>query len=188
LFRDEQRKIMRLLLNNALAEVEATYEDVYEANLPLMRFVEDMRIPLPTGFEIAAQFVLNTRIRREMERDPLDAPHLMELLAEARLRRVELDSARLGFVLRQTTRRMAEQLSRHPEDAAVLDRAAEVVDVVRTVPFPVLLWDLENVFCDLVQEHYPTVRRKAERGDELARECQKRYQALAEKLKVRVRP
>jgi alpha-amylase/alpha-mannosidase (GH57 family) len=56
LFRDEQRKILRRILGDSLESAEAAYRQVYENHAPLMRFLADLRIPLPRSFRTAAGF------------------------------------------------------------------------------------------------------------------------------------
>ena len=50
LFKDEQRKILDLILAPLMAEAEAAHIQLYEQNADLMRFLVDLRIPLPKSF------------------------------------------------------------------------------------------------------------------------------------------
>src|SRR5207248_6368401 len=64
LFRDEQRKIVDLVLQSTIAEAEAAYRGVYERHAPLMRFLADLDNAMPMPLLLAATFVLNTDLRR----------------------------------------------------------------------------------------------------------------------------
>src|SRR5439155_9944408 len=60
IFHDDQRKILNLILKSTLADAEAVYRQVYETRAPMMRFIADLRVPLPREFSIAAEFALNS--------------------------------------------------------------------------------------------------------------------------------
>ena len=54
IFHDDQRKILDLIMESTLAEAEAICRQIYETHAPMMRFVSDLRIPLPRVFSMAA--------------------------------------------------------------------------------------------------------------------------------------
>src|SRR5207249_11334107 len=67
IFHDDQRKILNVILKSTLAEAEAVYRQIYETHAPMMRFVSDLRIPLPRAFSIAAEFAINSSVRTAFE-------------------------------------------------------------------------------------------------------------------------
>jgi len=186
LFRDEQRKITELILKSTLADVESAYEEIYEPNVPLMRFLEDLRVPLPRVFGLAAQFVLNNRIRRCLEKEPLDVAGITFLLQQAKTRRITLDTPQLSFQLRKLMKRVGERFRNRPGDAAALVRIEEALKLAQLFPFPVVLWDLENVIYEVLLARYPIMKRRAESGDETAGVWVTKFQLVAESVKVRI--
>ena len=67
LFRDEQRKILQIILNSALDEAESSYRQLYDSRAPLMRFVAAHGMPLIRHFQAAAEVTLNAELRRAIE-------------------------------------------------------------------------------------------------------------------------
>src|SRR5205814_7605839 len=63
IFHDDQRKILNTILESTLLEAEAVYRQVYETHAPMMRFMSDLRVPLPRAFSMAAEFALNSSLR-----------------------------------------------------------------------------------------------------------------------------
>jgi alpha-amylase/alpha-mannosidase (GH57 family) len=187
LFKDEQRKIASLILNTTLQEAEAAYREIYEPNLPLMRFVEDLGVPLPRAFDLAAQFVLDTDLHRAFEADRLDLQKIALLLRQARQRRVSLDAAGLGFTVSKAMERLASDFKSNPTETALVKMLEAFVDLVKSLPFPVVLWDLQNVYYELMHSLLPEMRERAERGDKAAREWFDQFTSLGKKLSVRVR-
>ncbi|HXK59037.1 MAG TPA: DUF3536 domain-containing protein [Acidobacteriota bacterium] len=186
LFRDEQRKIAALMLEPTLKDVADAYRDIYEPNVPLMRFLEDLRIPLPKAFDLAAQFVLNQGLEKAFEKEPLDLNEIASLLQQAKVRRITLDSEKLGFQLRNVVKQRSKHLRRKPADMDVIEGLASLLELAGMLPFPVVLWDLENVLYEVIQVRYPVMKKRAEGGDEIAQTWIKAIQNLAEKIRVRV--
>ena len=55
LFRDEQRKIINLILADSLASSAAAYRSIYESQAPLIRFLHDLSIPVPAAHEVCSR-------------------------------------------------------------------------------------------------------------------------------------
>ncbi len=185
LFRDKQRVVLETILENTLAEVTAGYQRVYGHHAPLMRFLKDIDIPQPRGLSAAAEIVLNTSLRRAFDGDPLDIDRIRALLDEAEMSGIPLDGAGLGYVLEQTLGRMGDRLRHQPADPALMAHLDEVVGLVRSLPFEVDLWKLQNIYYGLLQAVCPEFRKKAAEGDRDAGAWLERFNALGDKLLIR---
>lgn len=186
LFRDEQRRILNLILESTLEEAEAAYRHLYEEHAPLMRFVADLGIPLPRPFHMTAEFVLNTSLRRAFEAETLDLERIEALLEEARRWDVSLDAPGLGYALERALNQMAEWLADNAGDLALVQALTDTVALVHRLPFDVDLWKVQNVYYRLLKTHYPETRRRADEGDDEAKAWLERFVPLGEKLSVRV--
>ncbi len=186
LFRDEQRKILRQVLESALGEAETSYRHVYENYAPLMRFVTALNLPLPKRFQIAAEFTLNADLRKELEAESLDLARVESLLAEARKAGVALDEPTLEFSLRRKIEEAALRFRQEPGDIAVLQELGIKTSLAHSLPFEINLWAVQNLYYDAVQDIYPEARARAEQGDEDARNWVEQFRALGATLRVRV--
>lgn len=186
LFRDEQRRIVQRMLAPTLAELEESYEEIYEPNVPLMRFLEDMKSPLPKAFELAGQFILNTRLERAFQKEQIDASEIRNLLDQAKTRRISLDEPKLGFRVRQLLKRQGERLRRKAGDTATVSAVTDMVQLADAMPFPVVKWELENAFYEVLQTRLPSYRKRAERGDETAIAWLAGISVLADRLRFRI--
>ena len=68
LFRDEQRKVINVILTESLAATAAAYRSVYESQAPLIRFLDDLSIPVPPALKVSAEIALNNQLRVAFER------------------------------------------------------------------------------------------------------------------------
>ncbi len=68
LFRDEQRKIAGLILNESLKSAAAVYTTVFENQAPLIRFLNGLEIPVPAALKSAAEIALNNQLQHALDR------------------------------------------------------------------------------------------------------------------------
>lgn len=159
LFRDEQRKVSTLILAANLEEAESLYRQIYEPREPLLRFLTELGIPLPKGFSAAADVVLNSQLRAVLEQADIDLKRLIGLLEAARLGGVTLEAASLEFTYRETLERLAAELAEAPH-LAFLERCLAATAVLPHLPFSVDLWQVQNVYFDLLARHYPRQKQR----------------------------
>jgi alpha-amylase/alpha-mannosidase (GH57 family) len=185
LFRDEQRKVVEQILTSSLREAEAVYRQMYEHRAPMMRFLANLRIPLPKPFSVAAGIVLNEYLRRALEQEEINPERVHTLLETAKLEGVALDNTTLEFAYRHNLERIMERVLGKPQVDSLqqLDRAASLID---SVPFRVDLWKIQNSYYRLLETIYPGMRRQKEAGDDAARAWLACFESLGQKLAVKV--
>jgi alpha-amylase/alpha-mannosidase (GH57 family) len=159
LFRDEQRQIINLILAESLASTAAAYRSVYESQAPLIRFLHDLSIPVPPVLKSAAEIALNNQLRAAFERPELDTSSIESSLREAAASHVDLDVVTLEFVIRKRLEREAAQFAEHLDRIENAHRLRQLVDLVASLPFPVVLWEVQNILYGPVTQSF--------RGDEV---------------------
>ena len=186
LFRDDQRRIIDIILGTDLAEAEASLLHQYEQEAPLMHFLADLRVEQPKLLRTLAEFALNTRLREALRNDDVAPDRIEALLQEVRTMQVPLDTATLEFVVRRQTERRAHNFWTNPRDMANLQRLEATVNLARQLPFSVNLWKVQNLFAQQLNGTLAAVRAEAEKGDETAKTWVGRITSLAEELDLRV--
>lgn len=186
LFQDEQRKVLDRILESTLVEVEALYRNVYTLRYPLMRFLTDLGNPLPKAFYAAAEFILNTDLRKVLSGATLDVERARNLLDEAREWNVTLDAEGLGYLFKQTLDEMMDRFVSTAEDLLLLQSLVDAVELARSLPFEVDLWKVQNSYYKMLWTDYPAVQRKAKKGDETVEEWVTYFVSLGEKLSIQI--
>ena len=186
LFSDTQRRILDKILESTLTEAEAAYRELYRHHAPLMRFMSDLRLPLPEAFKTTAEYVLNTDLRRTLAREPIDMERVRDLLEEVRAANVELDARGVGYALERALERCARQLAANPEDLTLLATLEALATTSRTLSFDVDVWQVQNIYFDLMKQTYPRFRVLAAVGDPAASEWVSSFTRLGEQLAVSV--
>ncbi|HWM89599.1 MAG TPA: DUF3536 domain-containing protein [Thermoanaerobaculia bacterium] len=184
LFRDEQRRVLDLILASTLGEVEDELREVFLDHAPLMRFLRGLGTPLPNAFRSAAEHVLNVDLKRALS--SLKTEEVRRLLDETSKLGVALDVDGLSYALERALDERLERLRDQPQEADLLDQVDEAVDLARTPPFRVNLWRAQNRCYEMFETVYPVMREEAEAGEAPAAEWLERFRDLAGKLGVRV--
>jgi len=186
LFRDEQSKILDLILQTTLEEAETIYRQLHEHHVPLMRFLKDSGVPPPKPLYLAAELVLNASLRRAFEDEELNHEIINTFLEEAGVEGISLDVETLEYSLRKSLERMSDQLLSNPSELASLQEFEAAIGLLDSLPFTVNLWRVQNICYDLLQNLYPEYRKRARNGDEGAREWVNYFKTLAQKISIRI--
>lgn len=185
LFKDEQRWILEKMLASNIAEVEQIYRDIHERNIPLMRFLDNLGIPVPHAFQAAAEFAQNSLLRAELEADELDLDRIRELVAQANEQHIRLDRATLEFPLRRHIEYQLQRLSYEPGNLLLLSRTVAIVRLLSELPFSIDLAKAQNRYYRIMESVYADYLLRSE-ADEEMKKWVELFQELGEALWVRV--
>ena len=116
---------------------------------------------------------------------PLDFERIRTLLEEARIAGAEIDTTTLEFTIRKRIERLSDRFYAEPLDLQNLARLNEALALQRYLPFPLVVWSVQNKCYDIMRTLLPEVTRQAEAGDSEAREWLHLFKGLAEKLMLR---
>ena len=182
LFKDEQRKVLNEILKSTLERADSAYRELYEDEAPLLRFMRDCYIPMPKEMKVAAEFGLNSLMRRALEEEHLDLELIQNLLEDVRIVEAPLDETTLEMTLRRNLERASQQFFENPRDLEGLRAYREMVAAARSLPLPLVLWSVQNRCYEVLQDIYPQMQQNNE-SDWIAE-----FQQLAELLSFRVAP
>jgi hypothetical protein len=189
IFHDDQREILNIIMKSTLSEAEAVYRQLYETHAPMMRFVSDLRAPLPRAFSMAAEFALNSSLRAAFEDvDNLDFTRINALFDEARSNKVPLDGDTLGFALRKAIRHLSEQFLENSDNLELMKKLEAAAGLARNLPFEVNVWRSQNNYYQMFQKVYPGWVEKALANNPEAAEWVEHFVALGKNLAVKVEP
>jgi alpha-amylase/alpha-mannosidase (GH57 family) len=153
LFADEQHRILRTILDRTLAEMEDSLRKIYEDHASLLRFLTESGMAAPPALAIAANFAINSSLRRAIAAESFDAAEIGALFARATADQVVVDTQALSFAAGERMKRAMVAL----EAAADKDRAMKgalqtaltIATGLQSLPFDVNLWQAQNIWNDL---------------------------------------
>jgi alpha-amylase/alpha-mannosidase (GH57 family) len=185
LFRDEQRKVLTEVLESTVEHSFSVAREIYEDEAQLLRFMSDCGIPIPRELKAAAEVALNGLLRQALAAPELDQSAIQGLLEEMRIAGIPLDQAGLEIVLRRNLEKGADRFFEDPRNLARITKFRENLVAARSLPFPLVLWSVQNRCYEVLQKIYPQVSEKAARDKADARWAAQ-FQELAALLSLRV--
>lgn len=182
IFRDEQRKILNMVMQPALIEAENEFRQVYENNATMMRFMKNLNIPVHSSLYRSAEIYLNAGLRKAFENEALDMEHIKNLLNEAGLIGLPLDSKTLEYALRHTLEHLADDFVENPYDLSIMEKLESAVNLLDELPFEVNLITVQNRFNSIMKSVYPKLLSASGQKDENAVQWVDHFVALGKNL------
>ncbi|MBX5495598.1 MAG: DUF3536 domain-containing protein [Bryobacteraceae bacterium] len=186
LFKDEQRRIIRMIINSSVDEAGNAYRHLYDRYAPLMSFLSDLDMPLPKIFQLMAEYAINSRFRKAVAPEELDVERIRMLVEESRRRKVELDETTFEFNFRKRMEKLANHLVENPNDLESLQKLHDLIHLVKSLPFQIDWWGVQNSCFELMAAALSTNRARAEAGDETAKQWLRLLQGICEGCGVRL--
>jgi len=151
LFSDEQRRIVKLILNSTLWDIENSLTTIYQDHASLLHYLSQAGLPKPPALTLAAGFAINAGLRRTLEGEPIDVAQLRSLLSLAKADQVPLESATLSYIADQRMKRAMVELQMSSGSLEMLDRALVLARTLTELPFDLNLWQAQNIWYEILR-------------------------------------
>jgi alpha-amylase/alpha-mannosidase (GH57 family) len=151
LFTDEQRRIVQLILNSTLADIENSLTSIYEEHATLLHFLSQAGLPKPPALTLAAGFAINAGLRRALETEPIDEPQLRSFLSLAKADQVPLETVTLSYLADQRMKSAMVELQMSCGALETLDRALTLGRTLGELPFELNLWQAQNIWYEILR-------------------------------------
>jgi hypothetical protein len=151
IFSDEQRRIVQLILNSTLWDIENSLTTIYEDHASLLRFLSQAGLPKPPALTLAASFAINAGLRRALEGEPIDLATMRSLLQMAKADQVPLETATLSYIADQRMKRAMVELQLSAGSLEMLDRALTLARRLAEMPFDLNLWQAQNIWYEILR-------------------------------------
>jgi alpha-amylase/alpha-mannosidase (GH57 family) len=151
LFSDEQRRIVQLILNSTLWDIENSLTTIYEDHASLLHYLAQAGLPKPAALTLAAGFAINAGLRRSLETDPIDLAQMRSFLSLAKADEVPLETATLSYIADQRMKRAMVELQMAVGSLDMLDRALTLALNLSELPFDLNLWQAQNIWYEILK-------------------------------------
>jgi alpha-amylase/alpha-mannosidase (GH57 family) len=150
LFTDEQRRIVELILNSTLWDIENSLTTIYQDHASLLHYLAQAGLPKPPALTLAAGFAINAGLRRALETDPIDLAQMRSFLSLAKADQVPLETANLSYIADQRMKRAMVELQMSAGSLEMLDRALTLALNLSELPFDLNLWQAQNIWYEIL--------------------------------------
>jgi alpha-amylase/alpha-mannosidase (GH57 family) len=175
LFRDEQRRILTLLVKATLDDFAEAHRNIYENNRILMGFLKETGMPVPKAFLTAAGVVLNLELEKAFSGCELDVDRIQNILNDMKKWKVTVDPVGTELAVRRSLERIMEGLSDNPSDFALLSEVEKVLETIKLLPVTINYWQIQNVYYRMAKTTFREFLRRAKTAD---RDAQKWVEAF----------
>jgi hypothetical protein len=151
LFTDEQRRILQIILNSTLADIEKSLTTIYEEHASLLHYLSQAGLPKPPALTLAAGFAINAGLRRALEGDTVDQAQLRSYLSLAKTNQVSLETPTLSFIADKRMKRVMVELQMSSGSLESLDRALTLARILVELPFELNLWQAQNIWYEILR-------------------------------------
>jgi alpha-amylase/alpha-mannosidase (GH57 family) len=182
LFRDEQRRILEVILDHTLSDAESVYRRLFDQYDPLMHFLSDLGTPIPQPMRTAGEAVLNADLRRAFLEEEIDPDRIRFLIERTRTWQADLDSRGLSYMLQKIIQERSEAVFSEPTDLTALDEFDALISAAQSLPFEIDFSLTQNQCYRFLQKIVPG----RDDGSEETELWVSRLKALGEKLSIRV--
>ena len=151
-----------------------------------MNYFNSLHIPIPRPFSAAAEYILNTDLKRIFEKEDLEIETLKKLIDETRRWSVNIDTTTIGFVASSWLNLLMEKLYQQPENLRLFEKIDNTLEVLKPLSLSLDLWKTQNDYFSKGKNFYNTMKEKAENGDSFAKNWVKVFLKLGYYLNVKV--
>jgi hypothetical protein len=151
LFTDEQRRIVQIILNSTLWDIENSLTAIYQDHASLLHYLSQAGLPKPPALTLAAGFAINAGLRRALEAEPVDQAQLRSFLSLAKADQVPLETATLSYIADQRMKRSMIELVMSSGSLEILERSLNLARTVVELPFELNLWQAQNIWYEILR-------------------------------------
>jgi alpha-amylase/alpha-mannosidase (GH57 family) len=184
LFRDEQRSIMKMVMDNTLKTIDSSMQQIYENSYPLLQTFKEINMTVPNRLKLPVDMALNNRLINELEGEDFDLKRLRTLLETANEMDVTLDEVTLNYLTDQKLNSLMRKLRDQPDDIELIHGINKLITLGRESALSINEWEAQNIAFEIKNEHFDNFADKSDSGDEEAEAWLISFTTLAQHLNL----
>lgn len=184
LFRDEQRSIMKLVVDNTLKTVDNSMQQIYENSYSLLQTFKEINMTVPNRLKLPVDMAVNNKLINELEADNFDVKRLKTLLDTANEINVNLDEITLNFLTDTKLNAQMKELRENPQNTKLLNNISQFITLGRDSALKLNDWEAQNIAFEIKNEYYDTYLEKSNSGDKDAESWLRAFRELANHLNL----
>ena len=183
LFRDEQRRIMELVMENTLRSAEGALQLLYENTFPLLMTFNEINMKVPDRLRLPVETAVNTKLVNHLKREKFKLNEFLRLLDSTEIIQANLDITTLKFLVDERLTLMFRRLQENPEDIKLMENIYKFMERLESSSISPEKWAAQNIAFDLKEAHFEQFADKSE-TDDIARQWTELFIKISEKLNL----
>lgn len=187
LFKDEQRRVIREIMNLNLEQINTNIHQIYIDNYTMMNFLHQLNIPILQPFSSIAAYETNQELLALFSQEVIDLAKLEKLVQEAQDWSIALDQATLGFKISNWVNQSLDNLNVNLNSLDKIIQIIKVLNLLKPLALQLHLWKAQNIYFEMYQqEEMKAIQKKAAQGDEKTQKWLSQFKQLGYILNVEV--
>jgi len=189
LFKDEQRRVIREIMNLNLEQINANLHQIYINNYTMMNFLHQLNIPILQPLSSIAVYETNQELLALFSQEVIDLAKLEKLVQEVQDWSITLDHATLGFKITNWVIQSLDNfnLNVNLNSLNKIVQIIKVLNILKPLTLQLHLWKAQNIYFEMYQqEEIKTIQEKALQGDEENQKWLSQFKQLGYILNVEV--
>ena len=170
LFRDGQRKVLYLILDSTLADMESAFRHIYNQFFPLLHAMKEMQIPPPKVLEDPVGYIINLDLKKILSDNDLDTKRLAVLVDEMTRGKFTPDTATLVFTASTAITNLMQRLIKNPDNILLMEKITVIFKILSPLSLNYNLWECQNYYFHIGRETAAAMQARAGAGETPARQ------------------
>jgi alpha-amylase/alpha-mannosidase (GH57 family) len=182
-FRDDQIKILGIIVQDAVKKATELNEIIYRDNLAFLRFMNEIRIPSPKSFRTATEIVLNDKISQMLKAEEINVEDLSKSISDSKALSIEFESDLVSLDASEKIVKEFSKLLDTPPDSKKLENLDKLMMALNQLPLKLELWHAQNIAFEIAQKTYKPLKEKK---DEDSQKWVLAYEKLCKSIGIRL--
>jgi len=185
LFKEEQQKILNMVLRSTMEDIDSSFRQIYEHHYPLMQIKNDIRLPLPRTLMTVVEFILNRDLGDILEQENINIEKLQSIVEEMKRWSFKRDQGNFSFVASQKVSELMMRLNAQPKNISLIETIESVLIVLHQLSLDLDLWKAQNIYFFIGKQYY-VERHLQAKTDKLAHKWVQAFTRLGVILQVKI--
>jgi hypothetical protein len=181
LFKDEKRKILDMIANKSLEELETSLRRTYNRDYPLINALSNNEIPIPNAYRTTFEYILNADLIDSFESDRINIKEIERILAEMEKWNLKIeDASKVSRLAGQSVFKELERIRSERENLKRIQRLNRLFPLLLKFDIKLQLHQTQNLYFQMSLEN------KKMGQAEIVPEWLDQFKKLGEHLSIRV--
>ncbi len=183
LFKDEKRKILDLISQQSMSELETSLRRTYNRDYPLVNALANNAIPIPNAYRTTFEYILNADLINCFGADKINIKEMERIAAELARWNLKIeDPGKISRLAGESIFKELKRISSEHENVKRLSRLNRVFPLLEKFHLEPNLHKSQNLYFEISTEH----NKKAKEETEMDKEWIDQFNLLGDNLGVKV--
>ncbi|MCM8823676.1 MAG: DUF3536 domain-containing protein [Candidatus Omnitrophica bacterium] len=186
LFCDERNRIINVIFEEAIQDIEVTFNKLYNDYHILAQVAKNSGVNIPEIFMSIIDFVYNHKVYNFLKKGEFNVENLMQIINEFKNWSLILDRTKLNILMGKIIEELMEDFIKDPNGISILDRVLNVVEVGNILSLDFSLWEAQNMYFHIANKLISRKKENLHKNDRESKLWLDKFLRLGKYLRVKI--